>query len=527
MKKLIIWLKKPTLLLIIAFLIAIVIFLKNAWVSEDAYITFRSVEQIFAGNGPVWNPHERVQVYTSPLWFLLLILFRVFSANVYLNAIVLSLILWTATIFILRKIFSDPFLLLFSVLLLTASTSFFDYTSPGLENILAYLIIALYILNYLKLFEIGEEKEQTERTKSYIKKTLFFFGIIIFVRHDLALLLLPPTIYIPFRKASVFSRKQWLISSSLSLLPIILFSLFSLIYYGFPFPNTAYAKLSTGIDKTILFNQGINYFHSTFKYDIITILIILIALISAFFRRSEKHLKYLGFGIILNLLYVCYIGGDFMQGRFLSYAYLISVILFFLAIQKINIRKITILVFVILEFYLILYPHTPFNSPVDYRNSKTDMGVADERGFYFNALSLHSYIFRDKYLPFPDNAWTHEGIAFKNSSQTIFLHGNIGILGYYAGTEKIIIDGLALSDPFLARLPADPGWRIGHFGREIPYGYLESIGNDNKTIGSLQLYEFHKKLVIITQSDKLFTQERLKTIFLFNIGAYNHLLPTH
>ena len=46
------------------------VFAQNAWISEDAYITLRSVEQLMAGNGPRWNPHERVQVFTHPLTLL-------------------------------------------------------------------------------------------------------------------------------------------------------------------------------------------------------------------------------------------------------------------------------------------------------------------------------------------------------------------------------------------------------------------------------------------------------------------------
>ena len=61
--------RRSIILAVVAYTVAIGIFVKNAWVAEDAYIVFRSVEQLFAGNGPVWNPHERVQAFTSPLWF--------------------------------------------------------------------------------------------------------------------------------------------------------------------------------------------------------------------------------------------------------------------------------------------------------------------------------------------------------------------------------------------------------------------------------------------------------------------------
>ena len=46
--------------------------LARAWITDDAFITFRVVEQLLAGHGPVYNVGERVQVFTHPLWFLVL-----------------------------------------------------------------------------------------------------------------------------------------------------------------------------------------------------------------------------------------------------------------------------------------------------------------------------------------------------------------------------------------------------------------------------------------------------------------------
>ena len=49
-----------------------VAFLRTAWVTEDAYITFRVIDNLNAGYGLVWNLGERVQVFTHPLWLFLL-----------------------------------------------------------------------------------------------------------------------------------------------------------------------------------------------------------------------------------------------------------------------------------------------------------------------------------------------------------------------------------------------------------------------------------------------------------------------
>jgi len=517
------FIKKSTLLYLLSLVVAIFVFLKNAWVSEDAYILFRSIEQLFAGNGPVWNPHERVQVFTSPLWFFVLSTVRIFSHNVYLNAIVVSLILWILTIDVLKKTFKSNVVLLTSILLFSASTGFYDYTSSGLENVLAYFVIAVYILNYTKLFTFDEDSKIPK--ENLIWFIFISFGLILCVRHDLVLILMPPTIYVVLKNWRFFSIKQWITLSIIALSPFILWSLFSLIYYGFPFPNTAYAKLNTGIPQIEIFTQGLKYFISSLKYDTGTLLVITGSLVLNFFSSSEKYLKYLGYGVLLNLLYVGYVGGDFMQGRFLSYAYIVSVILLLLRLDKIHFPKFKSLTFIAVSLYLVLYPHTAFNSPFNYENKVIDMGIADERGFYFNELSLYRYLLRDKKGKFfPAHSWARNGYEFKESSDRITIVSTIGLFGYHSGTEKIIVDPHALSDPLLARMPVTGSWRIGHITRKIPDGYVENIINGNEAIVNPQLNEFYKKLKIVTQNEKLFTQERLKTIILFNISAYDHLL---
>ena len=132
----------------LAVLAAVTVFVKNAWVSEDAYIIFRSIEQLFTGHGPVWNPHERVQVFTSPLWFWTLAVVRIFSSNVFLNAIGMGLVLWLACLVVIRRVARSPGAFALIVLALLVSNGFADYTSSGLENSLLYFLLALFVLYY-------------------------------------------------------------------------------------------------------------------------------------------------------------------------------------------------------------------------------------------------------------------------------------------------------------------------------------------------------------------------------------------
>ena len=46
---------------------------RNAWLSDDCYITFRSIWNFWQDFGLRWNVVERVQTYTHPLWLLILL----------------------------------------------------------------------------------------------------------------------------------------------------------------------------------------------------------------------------------------------------------------------------------------------------------------------------------------------------------------------------------------------------------------------------------------------------------------------
>jgi hypothetical protein len=62
-------------------------------VTEDAYVSFRYAQNIADGNGPVFNPGERVEGYTNFLWLVLIALPRAaFGVDVQAAAVVLSVV---------------------------------------------------------------------------------------------------------------------------------------------------------------------------------------------------------------------------------------------------------------------------------------------------------------------------------------------------------------------------------------------------------------------------------------------------
>jgi arabinofuranosyltransferase len=504
-----------------AALSVVLVFIKIAWVTEDAYIIFRSVEQLFAGNGPRWNPHERVQAFTSPLWFAYLSVFRMFSSNVVVNAILASAFLFLPTLWLIRRLVGDPLKWLVTMLLLVSSIGFFDYTTSGLENPLAYLLIVSFLLWYHRLFATGSS---TEPGRSVVC-LLACSGLLVVCRHDLATLIAAPVGFALWRHRASLSKRQWAVGIAAAAGPLLIWSSFALIYYGTPLPNSAYAKLGAGIPQIDLIRRGLGYLGACLRGDTVTVVVMLVGAVWLSVRGPGWR-RWIAAGVALNLAYVVAVAGDFMLGRFLSFGFLASVVSTVAAIDTTATRGRTALVSVAMGavVYMFGFPNTPVSSPLEYRKKhQHHLDVAHERGVYAEG-ALVQYL-RKRHPIFPDHEWARSGFMAREQEERYVERTSIGYFGYWAGCDIIIVDALAMTDPLLARLPIDRrvAWRIGHFTRRIPRGYRESILTDTEEIVNPGINEYYRHLKVITQG-RIFTRERFRTIVAMNTGAYNHLL---
>lgn len=64
----------------------------SAWQCDDAWITFRTARNAWQGQGLTWNPGERVQAFTHPLWLLLAILAHAVSGEFFYSMSLVSLV---------------------------------------------------------------------------------------------------------------------------------------------------------------------------------------------------------------------------------------------------------------------------------------------------------------------------------------------------------------------------------------------------------------------------------------------------
>ena len=136
---------------VIFFIAAYVIILyRSAWLSDDSYITLRSVDNFVKGLGPVWNTGERVQVFTHPLWYLILSAFYFFTHEAFFTTLGVSLLISVTGFTLFALLSKRSAALAISLSILLFSNAFVDYSTSGLENPLTHLLIICFIFLYLQ-----------------------------------------------------------------------------------------------------------------------------------------------------------------------------------------------------------------------------------------------------------------------------------------------------------------------------------------------------------------------------------------
>ena len=256
--------------------------LRTAWLCDDAYTTFRTVENVFQGYGPTYNPGERVQTFTHPLWMLVLCAGRCVSSDPYRVAMCLSLGLSLITVLLLVRAPSvTPVGAMLGVGILSLSRAFMDFSTSGLENPLTHLLLVLFLLS-----ATNPIRSQGTQNRAGL---WVLAGLSILNRMDIALLFLPWMAHTAWEGVRA-RRARGLLPALVGLSPFIAWEVFALVYYGFPFPNTAYAKLSSGLPWYALARQGVGYLANSVAVDPLTPLTIVAASIFALESR-EKALK--------------------------------------------------------------------------------------------------------------------------------------------------------------------------------------------------------------------------------------------
>jgi arabinofuranosyltransferase len=497
---------------VIAAVLFSVVFIANCWIGDDAFITFRVSENLINGYGPRWNVAERVQVFTNPLWMFLMAGVAAVTGEFYYTAMVVSFVVCLAMLGVIWRGLARPVDGWLAVALLVSSKAFIDYTSSGLENALGYLLLATFTMLVLG------RRDRADGAADRLPLLVLIASLAFVNRADMILLYTPVLAWLIVRRYRGIDWRdrwrdgRWLLLASA---PAWGWLLFAVIYYGFPFPNTYYAKAQSGMPQWLQLRQGLAYTASSLRFDPLTL-----ATIAAAFGVSvvagRTRVRLLAASAATYVFYTIWVGGDFMAGRFFSGPFLLSALL----LAHLPKRSLTALAGIaLIATFNIVHPLAPLKSIPSLQmgwNWRLQNGVKDDRGATIEGASPLAF---EVFRRMPDNAMAREARSLRVSPEPVLVHPWIGEVGFYAGPTKYIIDPNALSDPLLARLPIPPHFYfefwVSHFTRDLPAGYVESRREGRNLIEDPIIHAYFDKLLRVT-TGPVFSRARFKDVFDLN-----------
>ncbi len=226
---------------------------QRRWIADDGLIVLRTVRNLLAGNGPVFNAGERVEANTSTVWSYLVYFGGVVGGPVRLEyvALVLALVLsvlGVALVMLGAARLYAPSLVGRRALLLPAGALVYiavpparDFATSGLENglVLAYLGLLWWMM--VCWSQAPLRTSGTSRTFDVALAAVA--GLSVLVRPELALV--GGLALIMMLVAAPDWRRRALIIGAGGLLPVA-YQIFRMGYYGLLFPGTALAKDASG-----------------------------------------------------------------------------------------------------------------------------------------------------------------------------------------------------------------------------------------------------------------------------------------
>ncbi len=326
---------------------------RRRWIADDGLIVLRTVRNLMAGNGPVFNAGERVEANTSTLWTYVVYLGGWVGGAIRLEyvALVLAgmlsllgvvlLMLGAARLYAPSLQGRRGLLLPAGVLVYIAVPPARDFATSGLENglVLSYLGLLWWMMvcwsQGLRTAELRGVSGRNAVGRRFTAALAFVAGLSVLVRPELALIGVGALVMMLI--AARGRRHRLLIVAAGGLVPVA-YQVFRMGYYALLVPGPAMAKEASGSK----WPQGLVYlanFNKPYALWIPTLLLVGLALVLLATRTQPWWIRHriprdygwlartvqspagvVIFFVASGLLQAIYWirqGGDFMHGRVL------------------------------------------------------------------------------------------------------------------------------------------------------------------------------------------------------------------
>lgn len=424
-------------------------------VCDDAFISFRYARHLAEGQGLVWNPEERVEGYTNFLWVLVLAAGISLGARPELLAPALGILCGAAVVVLVARLgardhgWRDPLIWL-APAVLALHHSFLAWSTGGLETQFFSLLV-------LAGFSACLDERRRREARPWRAPGLFALATL--TRPDgLLFAAVAGSAWLVDcvrRRRGVRPAVVW---ATVYALPVLAHVLWRRAYYGDWLPNTFHAKV-TGFQ----WEEGFRYvsmFGTVYQLHFLLVLAVLAVAV----RRGFREAMFCAV-IVVDLLYLCAIGGDFLEFRFLVP---ILPYLYWLMADGVRViqdwvtrsrRRWAVIAAPVAAVALLVATAV---SPV-----ATAVSRAIEPPSYFESVNVAR-----KYAVLRSDQGRYLAELVDRGLLPADLRiatGGIGALSYY--TDWYVIDHHGLTDRWVARAPV-AGARIGH-QRRVTVEYIK------------------------------------------------------
>ncbi len=431
-----------------------ILLLRTAWVSDEAYLTLRSVEHAASGFGLRWNVSDRVQVYDHPLWMLVLLAGRLVTGDTYYTTIGISIAASLAAVWIVVRPAATDLIVVSAVAAAALSPLFLTFSTSGLEPPLLHVLVAAFV---------------TAALAGRSPSTQAFLAGLLILTHWATVFLVAPVL-LPLLRRSMRQAREVI---ALSGLPVLGWLLTAWWYYGTLGSNLQLANRTAGAMWRDRAAAGWSFVRDTAQFDPLLVGVCFIGVYLGFVMRGTAARIALGSGLAIGWAVLS--GGSDMAGRHLTASFVVGAGLGVRYLSGAGTRTglgalVAVLIFALMS------PVSTLTAGANYGQSLASVGeMRDPRAVDYRATGL----LRQSRL---QRAPNHPDIDSARAAMVpggAIVAGRVpGMVGFAAGPAVHVVDRRGRVDPLLARLPPAPGprwpWRAD---RRLPEGYGEALPN--------------------------------------------------
>jgi arabinofuranosyltransferase len=477
--------------------VAIVLFCgwQRRWTADDGFINLRVVKQVVAGNGPVYNVGQRVEVGTSPAWIAVLSALDVLTpfrlewiaaiTGLLSTAGAVALAIFGTRRALLAIGVAGLFLPLGALVYVSVPPAW-DFATSGLETGLALLWLAVcwWLLS-------GRVAPGTvARAPWYVPMAL---GLGPLVRPDFLVFSIGFVLALVLLSGRAEALRVILFAAALP----VLTELARMAYFASLVPNTAMAKEASLSN----WSQGWKYLTDFGGTYLLFLPLLLLAGICWFQLRALRGAhRYVLLSTVVAItgavhaLYVVEVGGDFMHGRMLLPAFFVLLLPVSVVVARGTSRIVAgaIVVWAVLAMFVF---RPSYSGTVPYRGPAAALAaldrnsdIGDERLFYTRKSSEKNPVTIDDYLR--HDLWAQAGVKVRklaaserhpvlilqaladeptvvplrrgSAPRTVASAENLGVYAYAAGTDLDVIDSHGLADVIAGHQRLREHGRPGH-----------------------------------------------------------------